>query len=438
MRSANPGAVVAACLAGLLAVASAVGSEDAPAAPADPWSAAAVRERFPDPDKDAKSEDYTGSLDCKDCHEDRWKSLGESAHAAVRAEKTDGSRGCESCHGPGFEHFREAGEAPIRHPRKAAAAAVDGACLVCHVKVLTEPVAGHREWVEGGAGEPARCTLCHRVHVPKGDPAIDRTLGPIATAAELGRHAEHVPARTCIGCHPGFHPEMRRSGHAFLLAKGDGCGTCHGPGSLHAASGGRVEKILHPGRQKAAAVNAACNTCHAKGEAVQRWTCSEHAREGVSCIVCHDTNARKGKTLRAPEYELCGSCHQDVKAQFRLPNRHRVKEGRVACSDCHDPHGNKSKVRDKDLRLRTCFECHREKRGPFLFDHGIKRSDGCVACHEPHGSPNRRLLSHTRMRDMCLQCHPETGHDLTRRRYANCISCHVEIHGSDLDRLYRR
>jgi DmsE family decaheme c-type cytochrome len=178
--------------------------------------------------------------------------------------------------------------------------------------------------------------------------------------------------------------------------------------------------------------------CHASGDSVARWTCSEHAREGVSCVACHDPNAPRGKTLRGSEFELCGSCHTDVQAKFRLANRHRVAEGRIACSDCHDPHGNTGKLRDADLRLRVCGDCHTEKTQPFLHDHGIKRGEGCIACHDPHGSVNRRMLSFASMKALCIQCHPETPHDLGQRRFDNCIACHSEIHGSDLDRNFRR
>jgi DmsE family decaheme c-type cytochrome len=178
--------------------------------------------------------------------------------------------------------------------------------------------------------------------------------------------------------------------------------------------------------------------CHEKGDSVVRWTCAEHGREGVSCVTCHDANAPGGKTLRASEFDLCGGCHKDAQAKMRLPNRHRAEDGRVTCSECHDPHGNTSKLRDMELRRDVCGDCHAEKTQPFVHDHGVKRGEGCTACHDPHGSPNRRMLTHTTTKALCLQCHPETPHDLSRPRYDNCVSCHTEIHGSDLDRLMRR
>jgi DmsE family decaheme c-type cytochrome len=456
MRSRVPAAAAAAAL--LLAAAFAfyapARSDD------DRWSAESVRKRFKDPDGAAAKEAFAGTSECKDCHEERFKSLASSFHADLRNEKKSNSRGCESCHGPGAKHVEDAGDSPMRNPNMVpdatggppttkpgeapreqpvvSVAEMNGVCLRCHEKVLTEPVLGHREWLartRDASGERS-CVSCHSVHVDKSRPAFDPKIGPFATAADLGKHAEFADPAVCVKCHTEFHPQMSRSGHAFLMKDGaeHACGACHGPGSLHAASGGDAKKILLPTKQKPADADASCNACHAGGKATEKWTCSEHSREGVSCIVCHDSNAPKGRTLRKPEFELCGQCHADVQAQFRLGNRHRVAEGRMNCSDCHDPHGNTDKVRDKDVRLRACAQCHQDKAGPFVFDHGIKRGEGCTACHDPHGAVNRRMLTYPRVQALCLQCHPETGHDLRQRKYTNCIDCHTEIHGSDLQR----
>ncbi len=446
----------------------------------DPWGAAAVRARLPDPDADAKAESFGDNVECKECHADRVKSLAASFHAKFADATKSKSRGCQECHGPGAKHVDDGGDSPMRDPfyvadflgspppaptpkegeapRKHETVSVkemNGVCLRCHLDVLTKPVLEHRAWTsKKDAPAPAdrSCVSCHSVHVDASSAAFDKRTGPFATSADLAKAAKPVDPKTCVACHsqfaaPVFHPQMARSGHAFLLADGPdhGCAACHGDGSLHAQSGGRPATIVNPKRQKASDVDATCNACHRAGKSgetktLEKWTCSEHSRQGVSCVVCHDANAPAGKTLRKPEFELCGSCHVDVQAQFRLPNRHRVAEGRVSCSDCHDPHGNTDKVRDKDVRYRACLACHQEKGGPFLFDHGIKRGEGCVACHDPHGSTNRRMLTYQRVEPLCLQCHPETPHDLAdkkhERKYANCIGCHTEIHGSDFDRKF--
>lgn len=430
------------------------------------WSAEAVRAKFPDPDAGAEAESFADNAECKECHEDRVKSLAASAHKSLVNAKKSGTRGCQECHGPAATHVDESGDTPLRAPsltpdklaitpwkpkppaegdppREVPAPdvrAMNGVCLRCHAEVLTTPLHEHREWLAWSPKVPAErsCVSCHAVHADAKEPAFDAGIGPFSRAEDLAKHATFADPAKCAACHVGFHPEMARSGHDFLAKDGPdhGCGACHGPGSLHVASGGDPKKIVKPDPLRPRDADSSCRACHDGERAIARWTCSEHERQGVACIVCHDANAPRGRTLRAPEFELCGQCHLDVKNRFRLPNRHRVAEGRMACSDCHDPHGNTDRLRDKDLNLRVCGDCHEEKAGPFLFDHGIKRSEGCVACHDPHGSTNKRMLTHARIQPLCLQCHPETPHDLRSRRFDNCISCHSEIHGSDLDREF--
>ena len=433
----------------------------------EPWSEEALHSRFPDPDAAAKADEFVESnAGCNDCHEERVQSLATSFHQKLGSTKKSGTHGCQECHGPAGAHvededvpMRNPGNAPDswfgvapppvkpkpgKEPRAAVAVTVrgiNGVCLRCHVDVLKKPVGGHREWL-GRTRDPSgerSCVSCHSVHVDQKAPFYDKSIGPFATpAAALAAKAEYADPAQCMSCHTEFHPQMARSGHAFLMKNGEdhACGACHGPGDLHIASGGDPRKIVMPEKQKPADADSSCNTCHSQRDVTQKWTCSEHSRQGITCIVCHDANAPRGKTLRAPEFDLCGKCHLDVQAKFRLPNRHRVAEGRVSCSDCHDPHGNTDKVRDKDVRWRNCGACHAEKFGPFLYDHGIKRTEGCTACHDPHGSSNRRMLTFARIQPMCLQCHPDTPHDLRQAKYTNCINCHTEIHGSDLDRRF--
>jgi DmsE family decaheme c-type cytochrome len=93
----------------------------------------------------------------------------------------------------------------------------------------------------------------------------------------------------------------------------------------------------------------------------------------------------------------------------------------------------------------SCFNCHGEKRGPFVFEHAPMRTDGCSACHEPHGSANPRMLIANQQRVVCLQCHANLGvaapdlggtppafHDLASGRYQQCSVCHISVHGSNV------
>ena len=91
--------------------------------------------------------------------------------------------------------------------------------------------------------------------------------------------------------------------------------------------------------------------------------------------------------------------------------------------------------------IESCYRCHPEKRGPFLWEHAPVRED-CRNCHKPHGSNNIRLLKIREPR-LCQQCHnPNRTHprpsrgttDPTQdRRFLgrSCAYCHNNLHGSN-------
>src|SRR5690625_5405974 len=64
----------------------------------------------------------------------------------------------------------------------------------------------------------------------------------------------------------------------------------------------------------------------------------------------------------------------------------------MACTDCHNPHGTVTPtlLRGSDVN-ETCYNCHAEHRGPFLWDHEPVR-EACINCHNPHGSVNVNML----------------------------------------------
>ena len=117
---------------------------------------------------------------------------------------------------------------------------------------------------------------------------------------------------------------------------------------------------------------------------------------------------------------------------FALTSHHPVREGRMECYDCHDPHGRQS---NRDF-VNKCLSCHAQHRGPFVFAHGAisgDLTDSCLDCHRAHGSPNRRLLKYTG-RGLCLQCHADKALHFVG---VTCWTsgCHKQVHGSNSNPL---
>ncbi|MGB9760159.1 MAG: GSU2203 family decaheme c-type cytochrome [Thermoproteota archaeon] len=237
--------------------------------------------------------------------------------------------------------------------------------------------------------------------------------------------AEYVGSETCTGCHSDLASKFAKSNVHGKLADWEtsqfgvkpGCESCHGPGSKHAESGD-PSLIVNPAKMVSGVSSTLCTQCHRDSE-VAMWHGSKHDLEGVSCSKCHTMHGetkerntlgyRKSYTkeayLKESEPELCFSCHKDIMAQTRMPNHHPVKEGKMTCSECHNPHGSTvdKLVRANIDKNEVCLKCHQEKGGPYVFEHAPVNED-CMICHNPHGSVANNLLKQNEP-FICLQCH---------------------------------
>jgi len=270
--------------------------------------------------------------------------------------------------------------------------------------------------------------------------------------------ALYVGADTCKTCHQPEAVTYDRGPHWRTETgkqKGpqwQGCEACHGPGKAHVDSGGDVTKIIRFTTLNAKQASERCLACHAKSESHQNFIRSPHLTNGVGCTTCHSIHASKAQHLLvASQPGLCYGCHQSVEPDFSKPEHHRVNEGLMSCTDCHNPHGSflPHQLQSSSWQALICTKCHVDTAGPFVFEHAPVKEEGCMACHNPHGSTNPHLLTRPQVNQLCLECHSEilaasiapgapTFHNQAAQ-YQQCVLCHVAIHGSNTDpTLFKR
>ena len=218
----------------------------------------------------------------------------------------------------------------------------------------------------------------------------------------------------CAGCHATQIAEFKKTlmGRISITQPGKfACENCHGPGSAHAAAGGGrgvggIMSFEADDPRTSEEKNSICLACHERGDRTL-WQGSVHEERGLACVNCHTimkSVSRKNQLKTAWEPDTCFQCHKDRRAQMFRSSHMPMREGKIVCSDCHNPHGSITEsLLKKDLINDVCYTCHAEKRGPFLFEHEPVR-ENCDNCHDPHGSINEYSLKMQRPR-LCNECH---------------------------------
>lgn len=274
----------------------------------------------------------------------------------------------------------------------------------------------------------------------------------------------------CTRCHDESETQpilaMYKTRHGVKAdSRTPGCQSCHGASAAHVKNiGGTAEKRASPntlfglhGKSDPKAQAEVCLGCHDGGKR-SLWHGSQHAGRDVPCAACHTVHAAQDRVLtRATQQEVCFGCHKTQRAQSHLISVHPLAAGKVGCSDCHNPHGSTGpNLLVRNSVNETCYTCHAEKRGPFLWEHAPV-ADDCTTCHTPHGSTNRPLLK-ARAPWLCQECHSgdhgaqvNSGANLGggmvttvngNNPLANaaaraqvsaraCLNCHVLVHGSN-------
>lgn len=314
------------------------------------------------------------------------------------------------------------------------------ACVAALLSVLglahaaNDPAAGTGP-AAAALAKDAVCTRCHDESETK----------PILSIYQT-RHGVKADARTpsCQSCHG-------QSDKHLLGGKGDGKASRPAPDVVF-----KTRTSLFPPSEAGLQADT-CNACHKGGKRLH-WDASQHQSHDVPCAACHAVHQKQDPVLaKASQPEVCFACHKTERAQTHRISTHPLDAGKMACSDCHNPHGSTGlKLLAKGSVNDTCTTCHAEKRGPFLWEHQPV-GDDCTTCHTPHGSTNAPLLK-ARAPFLCQACHSgdhgaqvNSGANLQKgavttvngiNPLANaaaraqlgaraCLNCHVLVHGSN-------
>lgn len=261
------------------------------------------------------------------------------------------------------------------------------------------------------------------------------------------------PEAACTQCHADQVESYAATRHGTKAdgrtpANNGGCLVCHANALEHVKQGGGrgVGGIVNPASKTMASSdkNSICLSCHQGDPQRLHWQSSVHASQDLACTSCHKLHSRDDVRDKLTQPDVCFACHQDKRVQINKPSRHPVLEGKVSCSDCHNAHGNNPKQMKKASVVETCWQCHLEKRGPFVHNHQPVTED-CTICHQPHGSTISPLLK-ARAPYLCQDCHGTTGHRAAAAGLPNvrsgstsivstvgrgCLNCHTNIHGSN-------
>ena len=189
-----------------------------------------------------------------------------------------------------------------------------------------------------------------------------------------------------------------------------GCESCHGPGSEHVADVAR-SRIVNPRYLSAERSSVICGRCHDRrqgfGGPLAGYTqavteAGDLARPGISrdeLITRYTDPVKKGPTMRGPGREdniwpddvHSNKPHQQY-ADFLKSKMYRNTRILVACSDCHDMHGNppyrRFLVGDPDNSASPlCQRCHAVEVLSHMEMKLNARMKGqqtrCIDCHMP-------------------------------------------------------
>jgi predicted CXXCH cytochrome family protein len=370
-------------------------------APKKPESRKAVP---PDPDTPGPDAQFVGSTFCgaPACHGAMMPEFNTLRHSRyVSDTKFKDAAGCEVCHGPASDHVGDPDHRKIYRftvQTRENATRVNEACIRCHQETIRRPHFMMTEHARAGLS----CASCHEVHYDLKTPYLLRHPGVGGTAGQPQSPRKKEKKRSAAPAAPPVPAA------APAIAAGAGAPDAPAPEPNRP----RLEMLAKTRVPLAA------------------WRTSFPREPGAV-------------TDEQAVNEMCASCHSRQAVELRQFSHHPMLEGRMKCTDCHQPHEqDRGRSPGRRTIAETGLQCHPQVRGPFVFEHDPVKAGGvgddCLECHRPHGSPNRKLQV-LFSRGLCVQCHTDIQRDPAHQnRRGDCwrAGCHIAIHGSNHSRLF--
>jgi DmsE family decaheme c-type cytochrome len=278
----------------------------------------------------------------------------------------------------------------------------------------------------------------------------------IALLAPSAARAQEAGKPVCADCHEEAVNSIALTKHGAKLDNTDAlCRSCHGDVAAHLEDPTNKPSHVFSGKgMLASEKSSVCLSCHDGSRQLAFWDAGKHKKNDVACSDCHTIHAKRGDpstatyvtTQRKLQYETCITCHKTIRSQLNKTSHHPIFEGKVACSDCHNPHGAVSHAMVKNESVnQLCVGCHADKRGPFVWAH-MPVEENCLSCHNSHGSNVPKLLN-VKVPQLCQDCHGSAHGQIaygssfgigganqdraTRFDARACVNCHQMIHGSN-------
>lgn len=304
-----------------------------------------------------------------------------------------------------------------------------------------------------------------RIHMKGGDRLLWLLVLAMMSTSALSQNDSEASdpaysrkgADTCLACHEdAVTLGIFKSAHGVPNDPGGPfghgelqCEACHGAGGAHSARVRRGQDrpaLIEFGSGTTTPVgvqNETCVGCHS-GDTGTGWHAGPHGGGEIACADCHTSHARHDPVLAgASQVEVCADCHSSLRSAGLKPYGHIV-DGKVGCAGCHSVHdadGPDELVRQ--TLNQTCYQCHADKRGPFVWEHAPVGED-CAVCHASHGSNHPGMLTR-RGPLLCQSCHSQAGHPSLANTAEglpagqpsqfllgqNCMNCHSQVHGSN-------